>query len=408
MKQLTRVEINLSNLIHNICQLQRVAGNKTKLLPVVKSNAYGHGIVPVSEAILDREKNPVANNIFGLGVVSMTEVMELRDSGIKGKILVLGPVSIDEIDLAIDKSATLIVYDIPFAREISKRAIERGISLPVHVKVDTGLGRLSVISEEALDFIKELGELKGIELEGIYTHLADAEGIDQSYTLRQLIRFNRLLELLDEKDINIPVKHMAGSAATILLPETRFDIARTGISLYGLWPAEETKLLTIARGQDILKLLTDRNIQSKGINNILENFLRPVMQFKTTVVQVKDIPPGNCVGYGCTYETNRLTRVAVLPIGYSEGFDRRLSNCGQVLIRGKKASVLGRVCMNLTTVDITEIPGVKTGDEAVIIGKQGNQEISAENIAKKTGTINYEVVTRINWSVPRIYKWNGD
>jgi len=377
-------------------------------MPVVKSNAYGHGLVPVAKTLADENKNPVKNSLWGFGVVSMSEVLELREGGIKETVLLLGPVSPDEIDLALEHGAKLIVYDIPFAKEIARKALKKNLEAPVHIKVDTGLGRLSINSEEALDFIEEVLQIRGLKIEGLYTHLADAEGIDQSYTLRQVIRFNKLLSRLEEKNIKIPVKHMAGSAATILLPETRFDVVRIGISLYGLWPAEETKLLTIAKGQDILQLLTDRDIQTRGINHILDNFLKPVLQFKTTVVQVKDIEPGNCIGYGCTYETNRLTRAAVLPVGYSEGFDRKLSNCGQVLIRGKKASVLGRVCMNLTIVDITDIPGVKAGDEAVIIGKQGEQEITAENVAKKTGTINYEVVTRINWTVPRIYKWNGD
>jgi len=276
--------------------------------------------------------------------------------------------------------------------------------VPVHIKVDTGLGRLSVNHEKAPKFIEELLKLPGLRVEGLYTHLADAEGIDQSYTLRQLIRFNKLLENLENKGIHIPIKHMAGSAAAMLLPETRFDIARIGISLYGLWPAEETKILMIAKGQNLLEILSDKEIQSRGVN-LLAYFLRPVMQFKTTVVQVKEIPPGNCIGYGCTYETRRLTKVAILPAGYAEGIDRKLSNCGEVLIRGKKASIIGRICMNLTIVDITDIPDVSAGDEVVLIGKQGDQEITAEDMADKVGTINYEIVTRINWQVPRVYIW---
>ena len=408
MKSLTWVEINLSNLIHNICHFQKITGEDSKILPVIKSNAYGHGLLPVAKALLDEEKNPVKKNIWGFGVVNMAEVMELREGGIEVPILILGPISHDEIDLALEKDATLIVYDIPFAREIAGKALKKKVKARVHVKVDTGLGRLSVSAEDGVEFIEDLLKIPGLHIEGLYTHLADAEGIDQSYTLRQLIRFNKLLSRLKEKNIEIPIKHMAGSAATILIPETRFNIVRVGISIYGLWPAEETKLLTIAKGQDILKILTDRDIQSKGIYNILDNFLRPVMSFKTTVTQVKDITPGNCIGYGCTYETNRLTRVAILPAGYSEGIDRKLSNCGQVLIKGRKAPVLGRICMNLTIVDVTDIPGVRVGNEAVIMGRQGEQAIRAENIAAKIGTINYEVVTRINWAVPRVYKWNGD
>ncbi len=401
---LTRVEINLSNLIYNVKQLNKIVGNGTKIMPVVKSNAYGHGLVPVCKALIDEDKNSVAKNIYGFGVITMKEVIELREGGIEKPALILGPISYEEIDEAIKYRATLVVYDLPFAREISNRAVKENTTVPVHVKIDTGLGRLSVTPEEAPYFIEKLLKMPGLNVEGLYTHLADAEGIDQSYTLRQLVRFNKLIEILEKKAIKIPLKHMAGSAAAMLLPETRFDIARTGISIYGLWPAEETKILMIAKGQNILDILTDRDIQAKGVN-LLAYFLKPVMEFKTTVVQVKDIPAGHCIGYGCTYETKRLTRVAVIPVGYAEGFDRKLSNCGEILIRGKKASVMGRICMNLTIVDVTDIPGVTAGDEAVIIGKQGEQQITAEDMAEKVGTINYEIVTRINWDVPRVYIW---
>ena len=190
----------------------------------------------------------------------------------------------------------------------------------------------------------------------------------------------------------------------MLMPELRYDVVRAGIALYGLWPSEETRLLMISRGQNLLNLLQDEDLQQRGVHSLLSSFLQPAMTFKTRVTQVKEVPVDWSIGYGCTYRTRRHTRIAVLPMGYADGYDRRLSNGGQVLIRGMRAPVVGRVSMNLTTVDVTDIAGVTTGDEVVLLGHQGSEEVSAEELAERIGTINYEVVTRIRWDLPRLYR----
>jgi len=273
----------------------------------------------------------------------------------------------------------------------------------VHVKIDTGLGRLSVTADDALHFIQSLHAVPGIAVEGVYSHLADAEGIDQSMTLKQYANFERVLDELRQQGLAPGIRHIAGSAAGMLMPELRYDWVRAGISLYGLWPSEETRLLMIAAAHHLPEVLHNPEVQARGVK-LLASFLQPALQFKTRISQVKEVPTGWSVGYGCTYRTTRATRVAVLPLGYADGYDRHLSNKGHVLVRGHRAPVIGRVCMNLTMVDVTDVPGAARDDEVALIGKQGSQEISVEQVAAAIGTINYEVVTRIRWDLPRIFQ----
>ncbi|HXE71505.1 MAG TPA: alanine racemase, partial [Candidatus Nitrosotenuis sp.] len=227
--------------------------------------------------------------------------------------------------------------------------------------------------------------------------------LDQSYTLLQYRRFRDCTEALERQGLCPPLRHLAGSAAAMLLAPTRLDLVRLGIAMYGLWPAAETRLLMLARDKDLHDILADQMENGAG-TDALEGFLVPALTWKTVVVQVKEVPAGSFVGYGCTFETRRPTRIAVLPLGYYEGYDRRLSNCAEVLIRGQRAPVVGRVCMNLTMVDVTDVPGASPGDEVVLLGQQGSARISAEEMAARVGTINYEVVTRIPRHIPRLYR----
>lgn len=390
------VEVDLDAVRHNFLQLQSLV-SPSGLLPVVKSEAYGHGLVAVSAAVTEL-------GAWGLGIVSAAEGVRLRHEGFTCPLVVLGPVLPAEMDESIRQRLSPAVFDLDLASELSRRSVALGRRTPVHVKVDTGLGRLSVTSDQALDFVLAVSRLPGLEIEGIYSHFADAEGLDQSYTLRQYNRFQRCLALLEEAGLRIPVRHIAGSAAGMLLHEARLDLVRLGISLYGLWPAEETRLLMVSRGTDLLRLVNEpfRNGSLERADPT-RGMLKPALSFKTVVVQVKDVPTGSAVGYGCSFETARDTRIAVLPVGYADGYDRHLGNSAEVLVRGRRARIVGRICMNLCMADVTDIPEVESGDEVVLIGRQAGAVLPVEELARKIGTINYEVVTRIPMHVPRVY-----
>lgn len=416
---LTWVEIDLGAVAHNCQQLQTLidmvppstgadappppplrhtrSARTPTLMAMVKSNAYGHGLLEVSRTV-------VACGAGMLGVATLEEAIALREGGLEAHILVMCPVQRDCAAEVLEHDISLAVFDLDTARALAAEAARRGSAIRVHAKVDTGLGRLSVTPDHALPFIQALHSMEGLVLDGIYTHLADAEGIDQSMTLRQFVHYKRVLRQVEEQGIHVRYRHMAGSAAAMLMPELRYDVVRAGIALYGLWPSDETRLLMISRGQNLLNLLQDEDLQLRGVHSLLSSFLQPAMAFKTRVAQVKEVPVDWSVGYGCTYRTRRDTRIAVLPVGYADGYDRHLSNGGQVLIRGMRAPVVGRVSMNLTTVDVSDIAGVTTGDEVVLLGRQGTREITAEELAERIGTINYEVVTRIRWDLPRIYR----
>jgi len=283
------------------------------------------------------------------------------------------------------------------AREVSTAAEKCGQKAVVHLKVDSGLSRLAVTTDEVLEYFREIRSLPGLEIEGVYSHLADAEGLDQTYTLRQYRNFKTCLETLKEEGFDPKLRHIGASAAAMLLEHSRLDLVRVGISLYGYWPSPETKILHYGAANDLSKRLQDGFLDRETA--FIKPLFKPVLTYKCAVIQTKWLPLGVKVGYGCTYETQRKTRIAVLPVGYAEGYDRHLSNCGEVLVRGRRARVLGRICMNLTVVDITDIPDVERGDEVVLWGG----DLPVEEVAGKIGTINYEVVTRIPVTIPRYY-----
>jgi alanine racemase len=389
------VEVDLDAIRGNFTQLQEIVA-PARLMAVVKSDAYGHGLVPVARAVAECGAST-------FGVASVEEAVALRQAGIGGDVLVICPILVEHADLALEHDFTVAIFDLESAKAMGDRAAARGGRLRAHAKIDTGLGRLSVLPDQALAFVRALHAMPGLDIEGVYSHLADAEGIDQSMTLKQYANFERVLEELSANGIAPRVRHIAGSAAGMLMPELRYDQVRAGIALYGLWPSEETRLLMIAAAHHLPKVLHDAEVQARGVR-LLASMLRPALSFKTRVAQVKEVPEGWSVGYGCTYRTRRPTRVAVLPVGYADGYDRHLSNKGHVLVRGRRAPIIGRICMNLTMVDVTDIPGAARDDEAVLLGRQGDDEVSAEEVAADIGTINYEVVTRIRWDLPRVYR----
>ena len=389
------VEVDLEAIRHNARVLKTLCA-PAQLAPVIKSEAYGHGMLEVAQAVLED------GELWGLCLVYPEEGIRLRQAGVDCRLLVLGPLLEFEMESAIEHRLEVAVYSFEQAEQLSAACRRLGQTIGVHLKVDTGLSRLSHTPEEAHNLVRRLMALEGLELVGIYSHLADAEGLDQTYTLHQYQRFQTLLERLETEEILPPCRHMAASAAGMLLEQTRLDMVRAGIALYGLWPAEETRLLMLGSRQNLLELV-NKPFADSGEIETLDDLLHPALSFKTRILQIKWIEAGSKVGYGCTFETQRRTRIAVLPMGYAEGFDRHLSNCGEVLVRGRRARVLGRVCMNLTTVDVTDIEGVQPDDEVVLIGGQGDNYLSAAEMAAKIGTIHYEVVTRIPASVPRIY-----
>lgn len=373
---LTTVEVSQKALFHNFRQFRKRVGKKIKIMAVVKANAYGHGIKEVAGIVSKKGAD-------WLGVNSLEEGVVLRQEGIKLPILILGYTPSDKIGEAIKNDLSFVVYHRAIIKKANQEAKKLKKSARVHLKVETGTNRQGIGLNEISPFAKFCARQKNIFLEGIYTHYANIEDtLDPSFVIEQLAKFKQALSAIGESAAGGQlIKHTACTAATILFEETYFDLVRVGIGLYGLWPSRETKV----------------SAQEKRIKIDLQ----PVLSWKTKVAQLKTVKKGETIGYGRAYKTRRKSKIAILPAGYWDGYDRKLSNSGRVLIRGQFAPVLGRVCMNMIMVGVTDIPKVKVEDEVVLLGKQRKNEITAEEMAQKIGTINYEIVTRINPELPR-------
>jgi len=367
----TWVEIDLSAIGNNTRLLKSLVGPQVRLLATLKADAYGHGALKVARTVLH-------NGASMLGVATVSEAAPLRKAGISAPILVFGYVPLWQMREAVRLGLTITLYSGESARALSRAALALGQTVKAHVKIDTGMGRLGIRSEqidEILALMREIVALPGIELEGFYTHFAMADTHDQTHAHMQLARFQHVLQVIEGQQLRPPIVHAANSAATISLPEAYFDMVRPGIALFGMDPSTEVRLPV---------------------------GFRPALSFKTQVAQVKVIPAGECISYGCTYTTERPTRVAVLPVGYADGFRRTPNNWGAVLIHEQEAPLLGRVCMDQCMVDVSHIPQARMGDEVVLIGSQGTAVLSAEQVAQHLGTINYEVVSEILARVPRV------
>jgi len=376
-------EIDLDAVEHNVGQLRWITRAEARLLVAVKANAYGHGMVPVARRAL-------AGGADALGVARLPEALELREAGIKAPILIFGytpPGRIDEVS-ACDLIQT--VYDLQTAREYSRAAGRCGRRLRSHLKVDTGMGRLGMLpqsrrqqaggippSADAVAEVRSMVELPNLDLEGIFTHFASADSADKSYTELQFNHFRRFLDDLQQAGLEFSMRHAANSGAIIDLPETHLDMVRAGISLYGLYPSDEVERSRID--------------------------LHPVLSLKARIIHLKRVPAGTSISYGMTYTTDAPTVIATVPIGYADGYNRRLSNRGHMLVRGRRAPIVGRVCMDLTMLDVGHIESVALEDEVVAIGHQGAEEIPADEIAAHLGTINYEVTAALTGRVPRVY-----
>ncbi|HHV61764.1 MAG TPA: alanine racemase [Firmicutes bacterium] len=378
----TRAEINLENIAHNMREIRKRIGPGPEIMAVVKADAYGHGAERVSATVL-------GNGATWLGVATVEEGVLLRKSGIIAPILILGTIFPAQARRALRYGLTVTVSDYEFAEALALCATQEGRKAKVHVKVDTGMGRIGVTPEDTVAFVKRLTALPNIEVEGIFTHFATADS-DLGFARVQLHRFNKVITSLLESGIKIPIRHAANSAAILNLPESYFNMVRAGIIIYGLSPFGSRRGMPLRTGPG----------SSSSHDPVMD--LRPALSLKTRVAYVKRVPAGTPVSYGSTYVTNRATTIATLPVGYADGLLRALSNKAHVLIRGGRYPVAGTICMDACMVDVGDLE-VEVGDEAVLIGRQGNEEISAEEVAEAAGTINYEIVCAISKRVPRVY-----
>jgi len=365
----TVARISLSALTHNFEEVTRRA-NGRKILAVVKANAYGHGLVPVARHLLERGAHM-------LGVALVEEGRELREAGIEAPILVMGPVFPEQADAVAALRLTPALSNNTVARALDDAARRRSRRIAVHVKIDTGMSRTGVSPEAAPDLIRELNSLEGIVVEGLMTHFADADLRDKAFAAQQMERFETLIRTLTDQGISIPLRHAANSASILDYPRALFTMVRPGLMLYGYDPVE---------------------------GNAPGAALQPVLSLVTRIFLLKKLPAGTPISYGRTFVTRRESLIATIPIGYADGFSRSLSNCGEALVWGARVPVTGRVCMDMTMLDVTDVPGVREGDEVVLIGSSGSERITAADLAAKTGTIPYEVLCGISSRVPRIFR----
>lgn len=370
-------EINLDNLTHNLNEIRRMTKNKALVMAVVKADAYGHGAVEISRELVD-------NGVDRLAVSSLDEAIKLRKGGIGVPIQLLSHTCLQRAGEIVDFDIIQTIFDVKLSEAISYEALKRRKKhVKVHVKIDTGMGRVGFqAGEQAVQSIKEISCLKGIEIEGMITHFASSDEADISYTEYQLEKFLDTYHRLKKCGIDIPIRHAANSAGIIAYPQTHLEMVRPGIILYGIYPCKSA-----CTGKADLK---------------------PVMSLKAKVISSSSFSKGLFISYGRTHKTDRDSRLIVLPVGYADGYNRLLSNKGRILIKGKYVPVAGRICMDHFMADVTDIGGVvDVGEEAILFGKQGGNEISIDEIAKICETISYEILCRIGMRIPRIYKKAG-
>ncbi|MEW6570679.1 MAG: alanine racemase [Nitrospirota bacterium] len=372
-------EINLSAIAHNLRAIRKIVRNRP-VIAVVKADAYGHGALQVSQKLIEE-------GISSLAVAYTGEAIELRNAGISVPILVL--FDNQNIEDFFDFDLTPVLYDERTAANLSKEAVKRGKRKKVHVKVDTGMGRLGLIGGSEIAALSRICVMPGIELEGVLSHFAEADLSDRSYALLQLKRFNDIKHEISKKLKRKICAHIANSAAILALEEAHLDAVRPGLMLCGYSPL-------------INNSSTPRFPKASSQKVILEQLI-PAMMVRTRILCIRDLPAGTPISYGRTFITKRPSKIGVLPIGYADGYSRLFSNNSDVLVRGKRARVVGRVCMDLTMVDLTDIRDVREEDEVVILGKQGNESITADELASKTQTISYEILTSLGNRSRRAY-----
>lgn len=363
------LEVDLRNLTFNLKNIRRKLGQRIEFLAVVKADAYGHGAYEVSKVVLE-------NGADLLGVAILEEGIELREKGIKAPILILYPEFSGREKKVLEYDLEATVSDFDFARNLSLQAAKLKKTANICVKVDTGMGRYGLAPDEAYQFVKRIRDLENIKVKGILSQLSSAEEKEDDFTFQQISSFNKVLEKLEEFNRGFLNKSIANSSAVLNLPETYFNQVRVGLLLYGIYPSPEV---------------------SKSIE------VKPALSFKSRILFLKEVDKETPIGYSRSYITSRKSKVATVPLGYADGFSRLLSNKAQVLIHGKRAPVIGRVCMDAFMVDVTDIPEAKAGDELVLIGKQKEEKITADEFAEWNQSISYEVLTRMGKRLPKVY-----
>jgi alanine racemase len=361
----TQATIDLDAIAHNVAEIKKRVGSRRGVMAVVKADGYGHGAFEVS-------KTALRSGAGSLGVALPEEGQTLRQSGIKAPILVFGSIQPREASKAVAASLELTVCSLEVAQALDCAAAETSTRVNVHIKVDTGMGRIGVPPEEMTAFVRAIRGLKSLEVVGLFTHLASADEEDKTSSRKQIDVFNRVLRDLQLAGIQIPQRHMANSAGILELPESYYDLVRPGIAIYGLYPSHHMK----------------RSLE-----------LKPAMTFKTKVAFIKTVPSGTPISYGGSFVTQRKTRIATLPVGYGDGYSRLLSGRGGVLLNGCRAPLIGRVCMDMCMVDVTHVRRVALGDDVILFG----EDLSVDEIASQLGTINYEVLCNVGKRVPRFY-----
>lgn len=366
----TYATVNLAALAHNLSRIKRYLSPGCEVMAIVKANAYGHGSIEVAQALAKQ-------GVKQFAVASLDEGIALRQAGITASIVVLGALFEEQVPDLVAHRLTPVVSDGPILPSLAKAAHSQPVPYPIHLKVETGMGRLGFSPEELLAVLDNPLLLSHLQVVGMMTHLADADGSDSAYTERQIVAFQALLEQMRQRAFTIPLVHAANSAAIVRFPHAHFSLVRPGIMLYGYHTLPAT---------------------------IPDPDLRPVLSLRTTVAQLRTIPQGSTVSYNRTFTAKRQTRIAVLPIGYADGFSRQLSHRGSVLIQGRRAPIAGLVCMDMIMVDVTDLATVHVGETVTLIGQQGQESIWADEVADWIGTIPYEVLCGIGSRVPRIYE----
>jgi len=367
----TWAEVSLDAIAHNYMQFRQALPAEVRIMAVVKANAYGHGAIEVA-------KEALRCGAGYLGVASLDEAIPLREAGIQAPILVLGYTAPDAVDAAAEHDVTLTVYSEDVLRAVSAGFDRHRKPIKLHIKLDTGMGRIGIVGEqEAIAFIDLAMHTPGAQVEGLFTHYACADQIDKAYTLEQHRRFERVIAHYREQGFVFPYAYAGNSAIGIDIPELAGNMLRLGISLYGLYPSAEV--------------------------NREQMYLRPAMTFKTKVSMVKVLPPGSGVSYGATYRTAGEETIATLPVGYGDGYTRLLTGKAEALIHGVRVPVVGRICMDQCMIHVSNVPDVRVGDEVVLFGRQGEHELSADELADRLGTINYEITCMVNARVPRVF-----
>lgn len=379
MKSYSRIcaRVDLDAVEYNIEMMKRNIRDDAKMLAVIKTDGYGHGALPIARMLQEKEY------IWGYAVATLDEAVSLRNHEVTKPILVLGCVFPEQWEAAINHDVRMTVYTEKMAEEISSTAVRLGRPAYIHIKIDTGMARLGFqVNEESVDEISAISKLPGLLLEGMYTHFAKADETNKDFTKRQMEDYCYMKRELKKRGVNFTYYHCSNSAGIIDIPDANMDLVRAGISTYGLYPSEE---------------VVKQNVP-----------LKPAMELISHVTHVKMAGPGTPVSYGGTYITDRETKIATIPVGYGDGYPRSLSSKGYVLIHGKKAPILGRVCMDQFMVDVTDIPKVQFGDKVVLVGDSGEEHLPVEVLSDLSGRFNYEFVCDLGKRIPREYIWHGE